>query len=288
MPRRPSSHILEDQSRSRLAALFHDEGWTVEHIKSDYGEDLLVRVFDASVATPFLFFVQAKAYSRTDHLLVKKREYLSIPVDADHLATWSLFREPVVLTVWDAQHDKTYWQTIQIATSVTNRRARHEKQLASRTRVWIPVRNVLKKTTVGRLASRARAAWEHLQREREGARRLKAELSEQLNLQIEYDPLYGIITIPAGTFVADAQRAPTMSFFGRAARDFDRIANILGVSRQDAFDITMRFVLTALSCVEAGLPATVPGPNGQVVDLFRTVEEVNKSIYRMFEDADED
>lgn len=42
MPKRPNSHVLEDLSRNRLHNVFEREGWTVEDLRKDYGEDLLI------------------------------------------------------------------------------------------------------------------------------------------------------------------------------------------------------------------------------------------------------
>src|SRR5437764_13417330 len=113
MTQRPRAHLLETLSRDHLTTLFGQRGWTVESIKYDYGEDLLVRVFHNGKATPFIFFVQAKAYSSTQSLLIRRGRYLSVPVDADHLASWRNFREPVVFAVWDRSSNVTYWQTVQ-------------------------------------------------------------------------------------------------------------------------------------------------------------------------------
>lgn len=60
MPQRPRSHEVEDLSRNRLRDAFNGVGWTVEDLRKDYGEDLLVRIFDNGIATPLSFFVQAK------------------------------------------------------------------------------------------------------------------------------------------------------------------------------------------------------------------------------------
>ena len=53
MPRRPRQHILEDLARAELHRVFEEFGWAVEDLKKDYGEDLLVRIFDKGVATPY-------------------------------------------------------------------------------------------------------------------------------------------------------------------------------------------------------------------------------------------
>ncbi len=66
MLQRPHSHRIEDLSRNRLRDAFNSVGWVVEDLRKDYGEDLLVRIFEQGVATPLSFFVQAKATDRIE------------------------------------------------------------------------------------------------------------------------------------------------------------------------------------------------------------------------------
>lgn len=56
MPVRTRSHRLEDQPRDRVRTIFSDKGWTVEDVRKDYGEDLIVRTFLKDTPTPYWFF----------------------------------------------------------------------------------------------------------------------------------------------------------------------------------------------------------------------------------------
>jgi hypothetical protein len=113
MPKRPRSHELEDLSRNRLHNIFVSNGCVVEDLHKDYGEDLLVRIFEQGKATPFAFFVQAKATDHIDQYMHKNRRKLSFPIDLEHINHWNQFWEPVILTVWDANSDITYWESVQ-------------------------------------------------------------------------------------------------------------------------------------------------------------------------------
>src|SRR5215469_6481106 len=103
MPKRTRSHQLEDLSRNRLHANFEDRGWTVEDLAKDYGEDLMVRIFDSGVATPYSFFVQAKATDRIAKFVT--RGAIAFPIETGHLRHWVRFLEPVILTLWDSKQD---------------------------------------------------------------------------------------------------------------------------------------------------------------------------------------
>jgi hypothetical protein len=61
MPKRTSSHVIEDKSRRAFAALLPPE-WVVRPVSRDYGIDEEVEVFEKQgAATGLMFFVQIKA-----------------------------------------------------------------------------------------------------------------------------------------------------------------------------------------------------------------------------------
>jgi Domain of unknown function (DUF4365) len=234
-----------------------------------------------------MFFVQAKAYSNTNRLRIRDGRYLSIPVDSDHIRSWSSLREPVLLAVWDSSRDVTYWQTIQTAVSVAERRARFRGTAVPMSRVWVPIQNVLDVSMLERIEKRVAAAWSSIERERNGAKVLTDALRNQLGLEISYDPRYGTISIPAGRFVPDPASGDQMYTFGRAARDIRRIAEELGVSHQEAFERAMLSLYADLKAVVEG-SALAKTPNGQPAHSWRSVDEVNEHFFQMFEQGDED
>jgi hypothetical protein len=286
--RRTKEHELETASRDQLTALFHRKGWTVESIRSDYGEDLLVRVFVAGQATPWIFFVQIKAFSDVAKSRVYGGKYLSVPVDPEHLSAWAVLREPVVLAAWDAVTKLVYWQTIQTAVDVASRRSEFAKSRRPTTRLHVPAENILDDAGADRLALRARAAWERLDREREGAQELLAALREQLGLEVTYDPQYGTLIIPAGKFVPAVGQRPKVHCFGRAARDIHEIATRLGVSPQNAFEQVMTVQLAFLKRVANGKAVSFRTRSGRVVKEWHSVQDVSEEIFRMYEQSDED
>jgi hypothetical protein len=288
MTRRTREHELETASRDQLTALFHSKGWTVESIRGDYGEDLMVRVFVGGHATPWIFFVQIKAFSNIARLRVAEGKYLSVPVDPAHIETWSSLREPVVLAVWDAATKVVYWQTIQTATAVAARRSEFEKRAIVTTRVRVPIQNTLDELSADRLANRARAAWEHVDREREGARMLLKILQDDLGLEVTYDPQYGIIIVPEGKFMPVTSSGSKFHYFGRAARDIKEMAYRLGVSPQKAAEQAMSVHLASLKRVADGKPAIFRTRSGKVLKEWKSVHDVSDEFFHIFEQSDED
>src|SRR5688572_7662323 len=113
MPRRPRQHVIEDLARTKLHAIFSGVGWTAEDVSKDYGEDLVVRIFDDGQPTPWTFFVQSKATDNLSRYLTRDGGTIHFPIRASHLVHWHRFWEPVFLTVWDSQSGNTYWGYVQ-------------------------------------------------------------------------------------------------------------------------------------------------------------------------------
>ena len=91
MPKRPRQHVLEDLARARLHRDFASIGWSVEDLGKDYGEDLLVRIFEDGHATPWSFFVQSKATDHLDKIRLNDGLHLAVPLASTHLQHWALF-----------------------------------------------------------------------------------------------------------------------------------------------------------------------------------------------------
>jgi hypothetical protein len=115
MPQRTRSHVLETLSRNRLHEAFAREWWTVEDLAKDYGEDLLVRIFENGQATPYSFFVQVKATEDVERFRRKGSPDIKVPIEVGHISHWTRFIEPVFLIVWDAKTGAASWVCVQDA-----------------------------------------------------------------------------------------------------------------------------------------------------------------------------
>jgi len=82
MPRRVRSHELEALSRSYLHKLFEEHHCVVWDLHPDYGEDLFVRIFFDDLATPYSFFIQAKATDHIGRYVYKDGKHLSYPINS--------------------------------------------------------------------------------------------------------------------------------------------------------------------------------------------------------------
>lgn len=150
MTRRPRSHSIGDRAQTRVRQRFEDAGFVVNELPRDYGEDLLVRIFQRKLATPFAFLVQSKGGGRT-----RKRRQTTldggergyrISVTQRHLAQWRDLALPVLVTYWDENEDETYWSFIPTERHVwPNPTSNPEIQDAS---ISVPITNVLDKNGI--------------------------------------------------------------------------------------------------------------------------------------------
>jgi hypothetical protein len=223
MPKRPRSHQLEDISRSRLHRIFAGNGWTVEDLSKDYGEDLLVRIFDHGVSTPLSFFVQAKATDNLPHFLSKRTNSFGCPVSTEHLKHWARFQEPVILTLWDSQSDETFWTCVQEA-KTGHRRASPSMRMTAHIR--IPCENRLDDRGLRHLRLFTLARYKRLMREAAGAKTLIDLLKSEFNIEVEYSPKNGIVSVQ----VPGEDRA--VAFLGSTAVTLNKLCTHLKASPQ--------------------------------------------------------
>jgi tetratricopeptide (TPR) repeat protein len=102
-PKRPRSHILEDESRQRFPLVL-PSAWVVREIPKDYGIDLEVEVFEDEEATGLTFKVQLKS---TDAV---KASIPKLQIDMDHLRYWSMLDVAVMIALYVQEESTFYWR----------------------------------------------------------------------------------------------------------------------------------------------------------------------------------
>ena len=227
MPHRTRGHLIEDESRDYLRTLFHQVGWVVEDLYHDYGEDLLVRVFDEGETTPLLFFVQVKATDRLSRYL-REVDRLEVPLSRAHVLAWNRLLEPVLIVVWDSQTDIAYWQSIQAFLDTPLGLQRLSKAGGS-IHVRIPTANILDRNALPSIRSLAENRLSRALRDRERADIL-CDLLEDAGYEIEDDGASGeviVIRRPDG----DYEFLP----YGKLLAKLEAESERLGMSLQEYF-----------------------------------------------------
>ena len=230
MPNRTRSHQLEDFSRNRLHSLFEEAGWTVEDLSKDYGEDLLVRIFENGNTTPLSFFVQAKATDNLSRYLDRNSNSFRYPLSHAHLTHWERFQEPVILTLWNSQSDITYWTCIQDALVQLDVIGDLKKRKTVRVPIFFA--NVLNGQSLKQIHNITHARYKRLERETAGSRFLIELLESKLGVKIEYSS-DGIV------IVERPKKEVEIKFFGRPAEVIEKLADLHRTSHQRAFTMAI-------------------------------------------------
>lgn len=194
MPHRTRSHVLEDHSRNHLREMFVKEGWTVEDLDKDYGEDMLVRIFEGGATTPFSFLVQAKATDNFHKYPTKRPDSFQFRVESGHVRHWMLFAEPVFLTVFDAGSSKTYWVCVQDALLKSKFKDAASK-IKKTVPIVIPLRNVLDQDGVTRIKGITKLRFGRLDRHNEAVKLLIKILKGKGVHVTTFDPDEGYVAV---------------------------------------------------------------------------------------------
>ena len=233
-PQRPDTHVREAQSIARLHVAFADAGWTCQELSTvnDYGEDLVVRVFEryegTRRATPWIFFVQAKSTASPEHYVRDEGRSFSYPLTRQHVESWQGFQQPVFLSLWDAKTDRTYWADVQASNCVYWTDAGHP---------WarIPKDNFLDQTSLPKLRDRTRACYEQLERELEGSEVL-VDVLRKCGIQVQHEP-------QAGTaLVEQADGSAQWHLFGPAANSMRVITERSGATAEQVFEAMLHYL----------------------------------------------
>lgn|SRR6266851_12182 len=279
MPKRPRSHILEKISRNRLFEAFTQVGWVVWDLQPDYGEDLLVRIFVDNTATHYSFFVQAKSTDHIERYLHEDQKHITFPIDADHLEYWNQFWEPVILTVWDATSDITYWEPIQKSLEKHGNSKRKKKS----TYIDIPTDNILDEKGIKRIAGYTKLRYARFEREREGAETLIKLLEDELKTEIDYDAQTGMIIIkePDGghkfvLFGSTNQLLDIKDWVEDSGRNFNEFVG----------EAIHNYYIQVLEYLETGR-INVRDKNGNIVKMYETLEDWNRDVNEKLEAAEE-
>lgn len=140
--RRPPSHQMQTISRALVIESFARYGWTVENISEDYGEDVLVRIFEGGNPTGLDFYAQLKATEEPERYLLASGTF-SYPIETLLLAQWLRFPMPVLLILCDISGNACYWVDAQKFVEDVLERENPGWRRKTTVQVHIPITNIL-------------------------------------------------------------------------------------------------------------------------------------------------
>jgi hypothetical protein len=258
-PRRPRSHTNADKSVIRLIDGFVSAGWTAEGLEKDYGEDLLVRIFEGGEATQYCFFVQAKATDNIERYRTRDASYIKYPFDVSHLEHWSRFWEPVILALWDAQNDTIFWEVAQSPERVPI------SSSSTRAQFFLPCGNRLDSEGLRRIASRVKSRFGRFEQEQHGADVLVGLIEGLLDVKITYNSQFGIV------FVEHADGNVQTTVFGKAYEQLARLAKEWSTTPEAILEtMVTKFDFDVADNGEV----TITGPEGQLVERWENLDRL--------------
>ena len=155
---------------------------------------MLVRLFEAEIATPYAFFVQAKATDNFERYRTAESGRIRFQIETGHVRHWIRFSEPVFLTLYDSKSEKTYWVCIQSA--LPERHLSDEEYRKKFVTIDIPEVNLLDSDGLLRIQGITKLRFDRIEREREGARILIEILEGRFKFRVDhYSPLNEYIEI---------------------------------------------------------------------------------------------
>jgi hypothetical protein len=246
----------------RMHEAFLSLGWTTEILDKDYGEDLLVRIFDQGNATPYTFYVQAKSVESLKRHTRKDGSYIRYPIDFEHLRHWNDFWDPVFLMLWDRETNVVYWDMVQDAEMPLD-------MSGKRAKILIPKDRRLDRDGLLRVRRKTISRHKRFQREKEGAGALVEVLAQSLDAMVEYDPESGILAI-----VRDSGN-PDVFLFGELQQLATEIAEFRGCTPQEVLSEAFSLTEKVIKSIESGRPFRLCDPEGNIDAQFATVEELN-------------
>lgn len=285
MPKRPREHIIEDLARAQLHQVFARAGWSSEDLNQDYGEDVLIRIFDNGTATPWSFLIQSKGTDNLERYLAKDGKNISFPIRSTHIEHWNRFWEPVVLAIYDASTEITYWEVIQtFLDSIEDSDSSKPRKSIS---VQVPTDNLLDAEGLQRLRNRTKNRFQRFEAQKEGANILIDELRKQWGVNIEYEPEFGVLMLPKGEFKPDPSSGRTVTAFGQFAAQLERFKDKYGIDPQkfvaDSIDIMYQIVMA----YKDGAKLQVRDKDGAVINEWETLEDLQRHVERQAELEDD-
>ena len=101
-PRRPKSHQTGDIAKNQLMELFSSQGWIVDPVISDYGDDLHVQLTAGDNLIPVRIYVQIKGTNNIQKF-EKKNSYKIPNLKRTSIIHWLNSDEITVLILWDVK-----------------------------------------------------------------------------------------------------------------------------------------------------------------------------------------
>ncbi|MEN1886345.1 DUF4365 domain-containing protein [Streptomyces mirabilis] len=262
-PKRPRSHLNADLSVTKIQEAFLSMGWNVEILNQDYGEDLLVRIFEGEAATPYTFYVQAKS---TDRIRKQGGGPVRYPITFDHLQHWQEFWDPVFLMLWERESGEIIWEMIQQPALPIDTSGKKAK-------VLIPRSNRVDPQGLEKIQAKTIARHQRLKREQSGTEALIETLANYTGAKIDYRSGSGIFTI------TEEDGKIAFVLFGPLGKLATAMSESRGISLEELVEIALVEHAEATETLRSGKTYTMHCKDGSTLE-FSSEEEFDAFFER--------
>ncbi len=114
MPERPDEHKIGGRAVAAVHKLLKDQGFAVDEIKEDYGEDLLVQTDHEGRMDASRLWIQVKGTANLDNYRVSKKskkDRFKYSFPLGHAMRWIRTIDLVIVVLWDVEKE-TGWYAV--------------------------------------------------------------------------------------------------------------------------------------------------------------------------------
>jgi hypothetical protein len=113
-PVRTREHVIADLSVLHFQWIAANAGHVTEVPEHDYGYDLILNTFtDDGKAESGWICLQFKATDDFDRYVLSDGTTVSFPIERQYIELWRNEPMPVILVIYDAKRERSYWLYIQ-------------------------------------------------------------------------------------------------------------------------------------------------------------------------------
>lgn len=269
---RGRNHILGDEAVGKLFSYFNSAGWTCERLTQDYGEDLLVRIFENGKATQKYFFVQSKSTDNISRYETKNNN-LRYPFKMSNIAQWAAHVQPILVTLYDSVEDRFYWQCIQKYRSHLTTKANLKKSS-----VLFNKNKFLSDNSFKEINNIVDEGLQWLDYRHNNSCFIADQLKKFYGMEISYSSS-GTLLLPEGVFQPSANGGKHLVLFGELARTMEKIVQMGGgETYEKAMENAIDFISQIVNTFVTGGAMQVRSSSGEVIETFNSFDELAEHI----------
>jgi hypothetical protein len=270
---RPRTHVLEDISRNHVKSFFSACGWSVNDLHKDYGEDLIIQIFQNALATPLFFFVQVKATDQLDKIYSKRTKAFSIRLPTTALIRWQSSPIPTLLVLYDAKREEAYWEYCQFYLDFLKIKTANLERRKTFI-VSVKKENKLGDSSIDEIKMIADKRMGAFERNRELKREIEKVFLNSYGMKVDLGFPNNVLMLPCGKFEPEASGDSQFFFLGKLAKMLAQIPNFGEQQINELLEGKVAKCIDAIKLLEAGNALHLKDEkSGKILKTYTTLDE---------------